>query len=349
MNLMRWASREDVMGVVFVLFLGQVVSLNLSVTNFTASLIANLGVNTPLTQSFFTYLSLALVYAPILLSRRRGLLVPWYWYLFLAFVDVQANFLVVKAYQYSSITSVTLLDCCTTPWAMILTWFIIGTRYSVCQFIGAALCVVGLGLVVLSDLKPGGFDAKNPVLGDVLVVAGTLGYAISNVGQEYCVKKRDRVEFISMLGVFGILVSICQMYPFTCFSNQNLMKIDIREEGSGICQLEYRNFSTFIFYTIVPFVLRNSGAALFNLSLLTSDLWAVLIRLFFYHQQVNWLYYISYVVVAIGLVIYSVTGNKPSPSEDIEDASVCNQYQVLNQENPDSRDDFATTSKATPT
>ncbi|KAK9156710.1 hypothetical protein Scep_003284 [Stephania cephalantha] len=344
MNLMRWVSREDVMGMVFVLFLGQVASLNLSVTNFTASLIANLGVHTPLTQSFFTYLSLALVYAPILLSRRRGLLVPWYWYLFLAFVDVQANFLVVKAYQYSSITSVTLLDCCTTPWAMILTWFIIGTRYSVCQFIGAALCIVGLGLVVLSDLKPGGFDAKNPVLGDVLVVAGTLGYAISNVGQEYCVKKRDRVEFISMLGVFGILVSICQI---SILERKDLRSVNWSTE----IVLLFVAFavSTFIFYTIVPFVLRNSGAALFNLSLLTSDLWAVLIRLFFYHQQVNWLYYISYAVVAIGLVIYSVTENKPSPSQDIEDARVCNQYQVLNQENPDSRDDFATTSKATPT
>ncbi|KAK9122758.1 hypothetical protein Sjap_012360 [Stephania japonica] len=365
MNLMRSVSREGVMGVVYALFLGQVVSLNLSVTSFTASLIANLGVHIPLTQSFFTYLSLALVYTPILLSRRRGLLVPWYWYLFLAFVDVQANFLVIKAYQYSSITSVTLLDCCTTPWAMILTWFIIGTRYSVCQFIGAALCIVGLGLVVLSDLKPGGFgnsfppkvavspqesaldriaDAKNPVLGDILVVAGTLGYAISNVGQEYCVKKRDRVEFISMLGVFGILVSICQI---SIFERNDLRSVNWSTEI--VLLFVAFALSTFIFYTIVPFVLRNNGAAMFNLSLLTSDLWAVLIRLFFYHQQVNWLYYISYVVVAIGLVIYSVNENKPSPSQDIEDGSVCNQYQVLNQENPDSREEAATTSKATQT
>lgn len=58
---------------------------------------------------------------------------------------------VIKAYQYSSITSVTLLDCWTIPWVIILTWLVLGTRYSLWQFLGAVLCVVGLGLVLLSD------------------------------------------------------------------------------------------------------------------------------------------------------------------------------------------------------
>lgn len=61
-----------------------------------------------------------------------------------------------KAYQFSSITSVTLLDCWTIAWAMILTWVFLGTRYSLWQFLGAALCVLGLGLVLLSDAGVGG-------------------------------------------------------------------------------------------------------------------------------------------------------------------------------------------------
>lgn len=32
--------------------------------------------------------------------------------------------------------------------------------------------------------------------------------------QEFCVKKRDRMEVVCMIGVFGFLVSVCQMYPF---------------------------------------------------------------------------------------------------------------------------------------
>lgn len=67
-----------------------------------------------------------------------------------------------------------------------------------------------------------------------------------------------------------------------------------------------------------------------NLSLLTSDMWAVLIRIFAYHQkvfdhfsnilhafiyisnwrnlmspQVDWMYFVAFAGVAIGLIIYS--------------------------------------------
>lgn len=32
--------------------------------------------------------------------------------------------------------------------------------------------------------------------------------------QEFCVKKKDRVEVVYMLSFFAMLVSVCQMYPF---------------------------------------------------------------------------------------------------------------------------------------
>ena len=31
--------------------------------------------------------------------------------------------------------------------------------------------------------------------------------------QEFCVKKKDRVEVICMIGVYGFLVSVVEMYP----------------------------------------------------------------------------------------------------------------------------------------
>jgi drug/metabolite transporter (DMT)-like permease len=61
-----------------------------------------------------------------------------------------------KAYQFSSITSVTLLDCWTVAWVIALTWFFLGTRYTLWQLLGAAICVLGLGLVLLSDAGVGG-------------------------------------------------------------------------------------------------------------------------------------------------------------------------------------------------
>ncbi|OWM79096.1 hypothetical protein CDL15_Pgr003267 [Punica granatum] len=300
---------------VYVLFLGQLVSFSMAVASFTSSLLADLGVNAPLTQMFFPYVLLALVYGSVFVYRRRKLLVPWYWYLLLGFIDVQGNYLVNEAYQFSSITSVTLLDCWTIVWAIIMTWFFLGSRYSILQLIGAAVSVLGLGLVMLSDAGVGGGGGSRPILGDVLVIAGTVFFAMSNVGEEFCVKKKDLVEVLTMLPLFGFLVSTVQMYPFW-------LEI-LAFAGYAVAM--------FAFYSLTPFVLRMSGAALFNLSLLTSDMWAVVIRIFFYRQGVDWLYYLAFSLVIIGLIVYSVTGKDPETVPSIENRTSTD-YQLLNDE-----------------
>ncbi|KAJ9695137.1 hypothetical protein PVL29_010571 [Vitis rotundifolia] len=329
-----WRSHGILLRTLYVLFLGQVVSFVLAVASFSSSFIADLGVDAPLTQSFFTYLSLALVYGSILLYRRQKLRISWYWYLFLGFVDVQGNYLVNKAYQYSSITSVTLLDCWTIPWVIILTWIFLGTRYSLWQFFGAALCIVGLGLVLLSDAGVAGGGGSRPLLGDILVIAGTLFFALSNVGEEFCVKKKDRVEVVTMIGIFGLLVSVCEI------SIMELKSLESVEWSTDII-LGFVGYavSTFLFYTIVPFLLQISGATWFNLSLLTSDMWAVVIRIFFYHQKVDWLYYISFAMVAVGLVIYSKTEKDPIPLPTLGNGNHNPEYQVLDEESTESRNE----------
>ncbi|XP_059667464.1 uncharacterized protein LOC132312917 isoform X2 [Cornus florida] len=302
-------NNEALLRTLFILFLGQVVSFVMALMSFTSSLLVTLGVDTPLTLSFFPYLALALVYGSILVYRRQKLLVPLYWYVLLGFADVQGNYLVNKAFQYSSITSVTILDCWTIAWVIILTWLFLHTQYSLWQYFGAAICVVGLGLVLLSDAGVGGGGGSKPLLGDILVIAGTLFFAMSNVGEEYCVKKKDRVEVVSMIGLFGMLVSVCE--------------IAIMERTT----LESVTWSTEIM----------SGATLFNLSILTSDMWAVVIRIFFYHQEVDWLYYLSFAIVVVGLIIYSKTEKDPVSVPALENSDLNAQYQVLNEESADPR------------
>ncbi|XP_057467440.1 uncharacterized protein LOC130756836 [Actinidia eriantha] len=333
MNISRWKENGALLRILYVLFLGQVVSFVMSLMSFAASLIANHGVDTPLTLSFSSYLALALVYGSILLYRRQKLLVPWYWYVVLGFVDVQGNYLVNKAFQYSSITSVTLLDCWTIAWVILLTWFLLGTRYSLWQFFGAALCVLGLGLVLISDAGVGGGGGSKPLLGDIIVIAGTLFFAMSNVGEEFCVKMKDRVEVVAMIGLFGTLVSVCQI---AILERKNLESVT----WSAEIILTFAGYavSSFMFYTLVPFVLKMSGATMFNLSVLTSDMWAVVIRIFFYRQQVDWLYYVSFAIVVVGLIIYSKTEKKDPVAEPaIEDGNLNATYQVLGEEIEESR------------
>lgn len=307
--------------------LGQLVSFALALLSFSSSLSANLGVNAPFTLSFFSYLGLTFVFGSVFLYRRQKLKIPWYWYVLLAFLDVQGNYLVNKAYQFSSITSVTILDCWTIVWVIILTWTFLGTKYSLWQFFGAALCVSGLCFVLLSDSGVGGSGGQNPVLGDVLVIAGTCFFALSNVGEEFCVKKVDRIEVLTMLGLFGMLVSAVEM---TFFERKNIEAISWSLEV--ILSFAGYGVAGFMFYTLTPLVLQASGATLFNLSLLTADMWAVVIRVFLYHQKVDWLYYISFLLVGIGLVIYSKTENNLNEVPKLENGEPDQTYRLLPEE-----------------
>lgn len=126
-----------------------------------------------------------------------------------------------------------------------------------------------------------------------------------------------------MLGLFGLLVSTIQIFIFERKSLEA-----VAWSPTMISLFAGFAVAIFMFYTVTPFVLKMSGATLFNLSLLTSDMWAVAIRVLFYHQQINWLYYLAFAVVAIGLIIYSLRESS-SDNETVSSTEATAQYQQL--------------------
>ncbi|KAF7804317.1 solute carrier family 35 member F1-like [Senna tora] len=312
-GLISWWRRHLNLRVFGLLLLGQLVSALMALMSLTSSLIADLGVYAPLTQSLFNYALLTMVYGSILIYRRHNVLVSWYWYLLLGFIDVEGKYLVNKAFQYSSITSVRLLECWVIPWAMILTWIFLGTRYSLWQFGGMALCMMGLGLLLLSRVGVGGPGGSKPLLGDLLVIAGTVSCALCNVGEEYCVKKKDRVELVSMIGVYGCLLTIIELYSSLLVHVYYISIIELKT-------LEFENWSTDIL----------GGATMFNLSLLTSEMWEVVFRVYVYHQKVDLLYLVSFAVAVIGLIIYCATEKECAAAPSIEGGNLDTEYQLLN-------------------
>lgn len=281
--------------------LGQLLSLLITSTGFTSSELARKGINAPTSQSFLNYVLLGVIYGGVMIYRRKPLKAKWYYYVLLAVVDVEANFLVVKSYQYTSITSVMLLDCWSIPCVILLTWLFLKTKYKYRKFVGVAICVAGLVLVVFSDVHSADrARGSHPVKGDLLILAGATLYAVSNVSEEFFVKSADRVELMAFLGLFGAIVSACQI---SILERDELKSI----HWSAGAALPFFGFSVamFFFYSLVPVLLKISGSTMLNLSLLTSDMWAVLIRIFAYHEKVDWMYFIAFAGVAVGVVVYS--------------------------------------------
>ncbi|KAK3139128.1 hypothetical protein QOZ80_5AG0378220 [Eleusine coracana subsp. coracana] len=295
-----WRSRKTLVA----LGLGQLVSLLVTATGFASSELSRRGINVPTSQSLLNYLLLAIVYGTILLRRRKPLQMKWYYYLVLGLVDVEANYLVVKAYEYTSLTSVMLLDCWAIPAVIFLTWMFLKTKYRLRKYIGVAICAIGLVLVVFSDVHAGDrAGGTSPVKGDILVIAGATLYAISNVTEEFLVKASDQIELMGMMGLFGALISVCQI------SILERSEIESIHWNGAVVPFIWFAIAMFLFYSLVPILLKISGSTMLNLSLLTSDMWAILIRVFAYHEKVDWMYYVAFAAVAVGLVIYSCDSN----------------------------------------
>eukprot|EP01137_Pigoraptor_chileana_P024152 Opistho-2@91617 len=290
------------------LALGQILSLLITGTGLTSNLLTSRhSVYIPTAQSFLNYALLAAVYGTVLVRRgnlRSLFRAHWLKYAVLALIDVEANFLVVKAYEYTTFTSVQLLDCFAIPSVVVLSWLVLRVRYRPVHVAGICICLGGLGALVASDVKyntaDGSNSAKNPAVGDVLCLAGALLYGVSNVAQEFMVRRFDRVEYLAFLGAFATVISGVQM---AIVERSNIADIDWSWEialllvGFALC--------LFFLYSLVPVLIVLSSATFLNLSLLTADFYTLLFGLFVFHLKFAALYFVGFALVVCGLIVYN--------------------------------------------
>ena len=179
-----------------VLILGQIISLLLTCTGWSSASLVRNGIYAPMTQTFVMYALYAVVFGSILIYRRKPIKVSWYWYLLIAVVDLEANYVGLKAFQYTSFTSIMLLSCCSIPTVLFLTWQFLRTRYGTNHFAGVAICVAGLVVVLFSDVhsQDRARGGSNVFLGDAIIIIVSIFAAILNVSQEFIVKKTDLVR-----------------------------------------------------------------------------------------------------------------------------------------------------------
>ncbi|NXO23025.1 S35F2 protein, partial [Cisticola juncidis] len=293
------------------IILGQMISLFICGTAVTSQYLAEkYQVNTPMLQSFINYLLLLVTYTTMLAFRtgndslRQILKQKWWKYIFLALADVEANFVMVKAYQYTTLTSVQLLDCFGIPVLMALSWFILGARYKLIHFIAVAICLLGVGTMVGADILAGRQEGEGSdvVIGDVLVLLGASLYAISNVSEEYIVKNLSRVEFLGMVGLFGTIISGLQL---GLVEHREIKAI----QWNWTVALLFVAFALCMFalYSFMPVVMEVTSATSVNLGILTSDLYSLFFGLFLFYYNFSGLYIVSFVIILVGFIMYIST------------------------------------------
>ncbi|NXT85084.1 S35F2 protein, partial [Zapornia atra] len=291
--------------------LGQMLSLFICGTAVTSQYLAEkYQVNTPMFQSFINYSLLLLVYTTMLAFRTGSdslwqiLKQRWWKYIFLGLADVEANYMIVKAYQYTTLTSVQLLDCFGIPVLMALSWFILRARYRLIHFLAVAVCLLGVGTMVGADILAGRQESEGSdvVIGDVLVLLGASLYAISNVSEEYIVKNLSRVEFLGMVGLFGTVISGLQL---AIVEHREIMRI----QWNWKVALLFTVFALCMFglYSFMPVVIKVTSATSVNLGILTADLYSLFFGLFLFFYKFSGLYILSFVIIMVGFILYCST------------------------------------------
>jgi len=191
------------------------------------------------------------------------------------------------------------------------------------QILGVLCCIVGLVILVLSDYfynpRP---DANNPILGDILCLMGSVLYAISNVGQEGLLRKYSRFEWLSFIGIGGSVVSGIQLIILERHELSQL-SLDLPFVPVLLLIVAYA-LCLFMMYSLTPFMMMLGSATLFNLSLLTSDVFAILIGVYLFDSTPSSLYFLSFVIILGGLILYKI--------ENREEFSKLEQYEKVEEE-----------------
>ncbi|XP_054368298.2 solute carrier family 35 member F2 isoform X4 [Mirounga angustirostris] len=149
------------------------------------------------------------------------------------------------------------------------------------------------------------------LIGDILVLLGASLYAVSNVCEEYIVKKLSRQEFLGMVGLFGTIISGIQLLIVEYKDIAGIRwdwKIALLFVAFALCM--------FCLYSFMPLVIKVTSATSVNLGILTADLYSLFFGLFLFGYKFSGLYILSFSVIMVGFILYCSTPTRTAePAE----------------------------------
>ncbi|MCJ1269089.1 hypothetical protein MMC22_008978 [Lobaria immixta] len=292
-----------------VLALGQVLALSLTASNTFSTLLVNEGTSIPAFQNFFNYVLLNIIYTSYTLYKygfKKYIRVILKDDVILSFLDVEGNYFTVLAYRYTTILSAQLINFWAIVLVVLISFLFLHVRYHPSQIVGILICVGGMGILLGSDhitgaTNYGSVSRGNQLKGDLFALLGATFYGMSNVTEEFLVSKRPLYEIVGQMGFWGMVISGAQAGIFDRDSFRTATwngPVGGYLVGFTLCLS--------LFYTITPVLFRMASAAFFNISLLTSNFWGVVIGVRVFGLRVHWMYPLAFVCIIGGLLVYFV-------------------------------------------
>lgn len=198
-------------------------------------------------------------------------------------------------------------------------------EYRFVHILGGIVCISGIVVNTVSDLKGTGSEVEQigsredvvPVehlYGDFLAIGGAVLLGLDDVISEMLIKNYGGLdELLFMKWLFGVGICATQLLVFErddfiqLFGNQGVEPCTVSTRLLLLC-----GYTLFQFLDMLGELkfLSISEAALLNLSLLTSDLWATIFSVLAVGFVPSGLYFVAFLLIVAGIVLYEAA---PSP------------------------------------
>ena len=237
--------------------------------------------------------------------------VPWWVYLALSFLDVLPNFMTLLSFNFTSLTSTTLLSSLTIPSTMFFSKHILGRVFKLHHVFGVVLCMVGGSLAVWTDLEQGNSSSTrtdHSYIGDLLAVMAALMYCLGDTVAEYSIKHVDRQEYLGMIGLFGFILTVIAVPILERGAVYEMMECSSHLHVAGI--MVWYIASVVLYYVAEAKFLVTSDATLLNLSMQTTSVYAMLFAMISYGEYPQETFFVAVAFVVTGVIFYELGASK---------------------------------------
>ena len=243
--------------------------------------------------------------------------------MFLALTDFAATFLTVKAYQYTSLVSIQLLDCMAIPTVMILSCIIFKARYRWQHYVAVVVCLSGVAIMVFVDSHQ-----SQSFKGDMFVICGAVIYGINNVCLEWLAKDIGCYIYLGIYCWFGFVISGVQV---AILEREALQDIPVNDPYFYLTVIGFVAF-LYAFLSLMPVMMIRYNAAVANLNLLAADVYSAIAGYIIFSMKFSALYIISILLILGGVLLYihqTHLADRAASLHDANDASDASQEPLL--------------------
>ena len=252
----------------------------------------NVGGTLPFLQLFGSYFSLLIFHVWSKPTSNES----WVGYLVVSLCNLGGDVASIYAYTMTSLSTAQLLVTTVVFWVAPLSFLFFRRTLSIVQFLSILLGIVGIILVFVED---GAGNSK--WTGNLIALASSLCYAFATTMEEKLVHEGDIKVYLFRFAICTTPISVIltlsvELKPIENYT-WNALSISL-VIAYGLIMA--------IYYTMVPYIMKNSTATEMNLSFLTSNFFSLFISCIFFGQKMTLLYGLGFLCVPVAITLFCI-------------------------------------------